>query len=529
MSWASIAAKVPAPAPAPAPAPIVRAEEVPGGEEEEDSQVSAVRRQVEYYFSDANYPRDSYLQSLVIDGVVPFAKLLDFPRLRGVEVSTLRQAASGSKVIAVSGEGVVRVARRCAAVVVDANVLIRGGLTWLSSVPVYTTPAVIAEIRDEESRRRLAALPFAVAAREPSPEAIARVRAFARETGDARSLSNQDVGIIALTYDLEAKESGTTAHLRALHADNRRTASRPIRVDEPALAEGEEEPASEEEEEEDDDDDEEQAEASEEEPDGEPGVDDDTLAPCDDTCDDDEPRRATAENAIPSRILSGANVSGVSTGDSREDDGVGWVGPGVEDSCRPELEESVCAAACATSDFAMQNVLVQMGLRLVSVDGRRIERTRRFVVRCAACFALETKDLERLFCGRCGSDALRKVGVAADGTVRPPRVSTRRCQGTKFALPKPKAYRAPKSSVDRFQGDLLLREDQLFSGIWRQKHDRHKAHHKAVAKTSVFGPDVADALVDLDLHAAPKLTVGYGRKNPNATKGRERRGKKKKK
>lgn len=39
-----------------------------------------------------------------------------------------------------------------------------------------------------------------------------------------------------------------------------------------------------------------------------------------------------------------------------------------------------------TADFAMQNVALQMGLHLLSPDGRRINRISRWVLRCSACF-----------------------------------------------------------------------------------------------------------------------------------------------
>jgi RNA-binding protein NOB1 len=41
---------------------------------------------------------------------------------------------------------------------------------------------------------------------------------------------------------------------------------------------------------------------------------------------------------------------------------------------------------CMTADFAMQNVLLQMGLSLVSVEGKRIEKVKSWVLRCHACF-----------------------------------------------------------------------------------------------------------------------------------------------
>ena len=43
-------------------------------------------------------------------------------------------------------------------------------------------------------------------------------------------------------------------------------------------------------------------------------------------------------------------------------------------------------SGCMTADFAMQNVLLQMGLSLVGVEGKRIERVKTWVLRCHACF-----------------------------------------------------------------------------------------------------------------------------------------------
>lgn len=88
---------------------------------------------------------------------------------------------------------------------------------------------------------------------------------------------------------------------------------------------------------------------------------------------------------------------------SSEDDGEGeWITPqnvGVHKSRALDLlpedskakrkgkgKEEPIGAGCMTADFAMQNVLLQMGLDLVSVDGKRIQKVRNYVLRCHACF-----------------------------------------------------------------------------------------------------------------------------------------------
>ena len=59
-------------------------------------------------------------------------------------------------------------------------------------------------------------------------------------------------------------------------------------------------------------------------------------------------------------------------------------------------EESECeeqgaaqsSVASVTADFAMQNVILQMGLRLVAPNGMRIKQLTRWVLRCSACFKI---------------------------------------------------------------------------------------------------------------------------------------------
>ena len=88
---------------------------------------------------------------------------------------------------------------------------------------------------------------------------------------------------------------------------------------------------------------------------------------------------------------------------SDEDDGEGeWITPsnvGLHKSRALDLlpsegqgrkgkakAQETILVGCMTADFAMQNVLLQMGLGLVGVEGKRIERVKSWVLRCHACF-----------------------------------------------------------------------------------------------------------------------------------------------
>ena len=51
-----------------------------------------------------------------------------------------------------------------------------------------------------------------------------------------------------------------------------------------------------------------------------------------------------------------------------------------------KLAKEKVHVGCMTADFAMQNVLLHMGLNLVGVEGKRITSVKSWVLRCHACF-----------------------------------------------------------------------------------------------------------------------------------------------
>ncbi len=72
--------------------------------------------------------------------------------------------------------------------VIDAGPLINGTAGGLMNMAdeFFTTPAVVAEVRDSKARRALETLPYDLIIKDPPPEAINAVIAFARATGDLR-------------------------------------------------------------------------------------------------------------------------------------------------------------------------------------------------------------------------------------------------------------------------------------------------------------------------------------------------------
>ncbi len=80
---------------------------------------------------------------------------------------------------------------------------------------LWTVPDVLKEIRDRRARHVLESLPKRLQVREPTAEAIRFIVDFSRLTGDFRSISDADIKVLALCYDLE-KDLNGTAHLHRL-------------------------------------------------------------------------------------------------------------------------------------------------------------------------------------------------------------------------------------------------------------------------------------------------------------------------
>ena len=209
-----------------------------------------------------------------------------------------------------------------------------------------------------------------------------------------------------------------------------------------------------------------------------------------------------------------------------EKDHEGWIDPSNESAIsmaslsgkdqQLETRDQTENVGCITLDFAMQNILTQIGLQVVAPDGRVIRRVKQWVLHCTACFHIEP-NMSKLFCSKCGHNTLRKLGVTLrkDG-------SKQYHYSKKSDLPQRGArYSIPKRKGGRKNDDILLCEDQLLMGAWRLRAG------KKSSLSSMFGEGITESL-GMRVAAGTNVVVGYGRQNPNARKGRERRGAKKK-
>lgn len=103
----------------------------------------------------------------------------------------------------------------------------------------------------------------------------------------------------------------------------------------------------------------------------------------------------------------------------------------------------------------------------MSLDGMAVGRVKQWILRCSACFKTCT-DMGRLFCPVCGNATLTRVSCSVNARTGRTRLHLKKnykvnLRGTKYSIP------APNPTKGRFEGDLLLREDQLLTGIWAQK------------------------------------------------------------
>jgi RNA-binding protein NOB1 len=180
------------------------------------------------------------------------------------------------------------------------------------------------------------------------------------------------------------------------------------------------------------------------------------------------------QKRVQSRIMGGTALSGQA--DEVEDDGEGWItcsrdiqtmkSSGVLDPQRGPNDKSPMTkelagppisvrTACTTTDFAMQNVILQMNLELLSVDGIKIRRLKSWVTRCGACYKIypdgggegpQGAGMKRLFCSHCGSDYMQRIAASVDSKTGRLRLHMSKryknnLRGTKFSLPKPGSVR----------------------------------------------------------------------------------------
>ena len=241
---------------------------------------------------------------------------------------------------------------------------------------LVTVPSVIREIRDIQARSRLeiTLLPFLTVI-SPKPESAKFVVDFSRRTGDLPVLSQSDIQVLALAYELECNQSGGGYRLRKVPGQKRVNGS-PPRLQKDSLGEPET--------------------ASEHQPSSDVPVDPPTTEPTpavQDAADDQKLNESVPEDAnvmveaMSDLKLDTLNSEPDSTSDlsphgndalpeadetvssSESSDSDGWITPSnlkkqqakdQDASTLPISGDQIIQVATITTDFAMQVCLVQL-------------------------------------------------------------------------------------------------------------------------------------------------------------------------
>ncbi|KAG8865169.1 Nin1 binding protein [Tulasnella sp. 330] len=418
-----------------------------------------------------------------------------------------------------------------------------------------TTPHVIAELRDPRAREHWERLRLIqgvdVLVRQPGALAISKATAFARKTGDYAVLSKTDMCILALTLELDEKvresltkekqvDSVADQHAAEASQNQEPTNQSPffetseLEAHQIPLPQSPQPP---------------HAELSPEASNIVPESLADRLkrlalgslipttpapkrqiaadATSSETANNEdeapletlrEPLWDPSTDPLPSSpaAMDRAPAEALYNDPSSEDDGEGeWITPTNVAQHQARAKDSrlvpakvnpnqTLGVACMTSDFAMQNVLLQMGLNLVSSDGKKID-----------------KDPSKKFCPSCGGPTLIRASVtveAADASkpgsepglqVHLKKNFQYRLRGTNASLPPPQMGRARGGG----QPAIVLREDQTEwqRAVGRDHRNTEKEERRATRALEEKSKHGSGVWMDQDW--IPDLLVGGAANN----------------
>ncbi|EEU41188.1 uncharacterized protein NECHADRAFT_46258 [Fusarium vanettenii 77-13-4] len=386
---------------------------------------------------------------------------------------------------------------------------------------LYTLPCIISEIKDAATRSRVETtlLPF-VTLRSPKPDSVKVIREFARKTGDLAVLSKPDIEVLALGYELEIERNGGDWRLRSEPGQkgmNGRPPNKPVEGEEAkepeATLESEvekltlEQPRTEEKSEE----------KSETVPATEPEVEKQPEA----TEQQTEVEKQTEAKQESEQQFEQQDTPSEDDSDASDDEG-GWITPSnlkkkqaaTSGSTPSAPVQKTLQAAVLTSDYAMQNVALRMGLNLVAPSLARITHLKNWVLRCHGCFKI-TKDMTRQFCPSCGQPTLMRASCSTDQfgnfTIHLKKNFQWNNRGNVYSVPKPvhgsANGRLPKNAggKNNWGNGLILSEDQ--KEFTRASDDQRRQRKKDIMDQDYL-PDL------LSGHRSGgngKIRVGAGR------------------
>ena len=414
------------------------------------------------------------------------------------------------------------------------------------SESLMTVPEILAEIRDAPTRSRVETTlkPF-LTVRSPSAASVKFVTDFARRTGDLSVLSRADILIIALTYEVECERNGGDWRLRQAPGQKRINGSAPPKqVDgephtadavatstiEPSVESGKADAAVEDPQDVSTDrvdlsqSNEAQQSVPDQATDGHPSVDSltETLESVI-VNDDQKVDQAEETNKIDSVQNSAESQEDSDSGS----DGGGWITPSNLKKKQAQDAGSIASqgpepktmqVGVLTTDFAMQNVIMQINLNLLSPQLTRVKHLKTFVLRCHACFQV-TKDMSKQFCPRCGQPSLTRVACSTSSSGEFKLHLKKNMQwshrGDRYSIPKAvhgAAHgRVKGGGKGSWGNDLILAEDQ-------KEYQRAVTQEKKSKARDLMDEDYLPSILTGDRNrSGGRVKVGAGR-NVNSKK-----------
>ncbi|OAP61651.1 hypothetical protein AYL99_03854 [Fonsecaea erecta] len=395
---------------------------------------------------------------------------------------------------------------------------------------LVTTHSVLAEIKAEEARNRVETLykPF-LTVRSPNPESLKIVKDFARKTGDGAVLSHTDFEILALAYEIECERNGGNWRLRTTPGQKRLNGAPPAQNEVKA------------------EDSQDQTPDTENVVDGVQGQAETGLDSIEEKVDNlmlEETGGQRDDEAIEADEVSDETIGEATQPSEHQPESIspqpveaegsdsdeGWITPS-NIKRRQAQDESASSGssksspkhlqvATMTGDFAMQNVLLQMNLNLISTKTcQRISQIKQFILRCHACFST-TKDMSKQFCPRCGKPTLTRVTCTTNDKGEVKLHLKKNMQwnnkGNVFSVPKPtggtanQKWQGPKHGGGGKGGwgnDLILAEDQkeYVRAMAKMKRDTRR-------EKDLMDEDVLPGILSGDRgHTTGRPRVGAGR------------------
>lgn len=280
--------------------------------------------------------------------------------------------------------------------IVDSSAFIHHGPIRETGKNIYSCQEVLDEIKDKATLDSLKFLPYELKIIQFDKDDLDICVSFAKKTGDYHQLSLVDLKLIAATYRLEKLHNG----LKYINKEPKQVSVKSL-----------------------------------------------------------DTKLKKEEDSKVIEIPCGSDDDEDGDGEADDNDEDGWITPQNIDNVYkkmgynkpqsftvdPMMQDRV-TVACMTSDFSIQNCLLQMGLLVVSPkDGLMIREAKKIVFRCHACFKIfhDPSKIKNNFCPHCGNlDTLKRVQYVIDKNgekrviinfKRPIKV-----KGTNQQLPRPR-------------------------------------------------------------------------------------------